>query len=346
MKLHRRMVVTAFLMLTLFVSAVGCGRGDGEDFRPGAPSVVEPAPSPVSGAGGVASGSTAAPPTPFPIVAESGSGVAGRDDSPETPPVPTPVTPTPEPQFIRRSEPHTICSRGPRFRWETERTHRWSPEGSRIVFSTRGLWDASPPTIYAVDADGRQLREIADASGEITRRGKVLAQLGNMTYFDVSPDGTRIVYSTCGRPTSGESLYEFYDDDIDSGWVLTHVYRDGKEQYSSYRHMELWRHSYDVVVSNIDGSDAMWLTEDKNTNNFPVWSPDGSRIAFISRHHGSLYRQSGLYTMSPDGSLVRMVSGSATTESFALPPSWSPDGRRLAFIGHGYEGLLCLHGGR
>ena len=340
MKLHRRMAVTAFLTLTLFVSAIGCGRGDGEDFRPGAPSVVEPAPSPVSGAGGVAAGSTAVPSTPFPIVAESGSGVAGRDDSPETPPVPTAVTPTPEPQFIRRSEPHTICSRGPHFRWETERTHRWSPDGSRIVFSTRGLWEASPPTIYAVDADGRQLRQIVDASGEITLRGKVLVQLGNMTYFDVSPDGSRLVYSTCGRPTSGESLYEFYDDDIDSGWVLTHVYRDGKEQYNSYRLMELRRHSYDVVVSNIDGTDAMWLTEDKNINNFPVWSPDGSRIAFISRHQGRLYRQSGLYTMWPYGSLVRMVSSSATTESLALPPSWSPDGRRLAFVGDGYEGLF------
>ena len=174
--------------------------------------------------------------------------------------------------------------------------------------------------IYAVDAEaeGRQLQEIVDASGEVTLRGRVLTRLGSMTYFDVSPDGSRIVYSTCGRPTSGEADYKFYDDD--SGWVLDDV-RGRREIYIPYRRAEVSRHGYEIVVSNIDGTGAKWLTENETFDNFPVWSPDGSRIAFVSGGRG-------LYTMSPDGSDVRLVSGSASR----YPPSWSPDGRRLAFV--------------
>ena len=64
---------------------------------------------------------------------------------------------------------------------------------------------------------------------------------------------------------------------------------------------------------------------DDAANNFHVRpSPDGSRIAFDSDRDGIR----GVYVADDDGKHVRRVSG----EGFAAVPSWSPDGRTLAFV--------------
>jgi Tol biopolymer transport system component len=61
--------------------------------------------------------------------------------------------------------------------------------------------------------------------------------------------------------------------------------------------------------------------------NTPVWSPDGSRIAFQRAHEGE---SSSLYVANADGSDERFVPGgvSGTVD-------WSPDSRRLAVVDGG-----------
>jgi hypothetical protein len=60
-------------------------------------------------------------------------------------------------------------------------------------------------------------------------------------------------------------------------------------------------------------------------NNFHAKpSPDGSQIAFDSDRDG----ERGVYVSSVDGRQVRRVSG----DGFAAIPSWSPDGKTLAFV--------------
>jgi Tol biopolymer transport system component len=66
------------------------------------------------------------------------------------------------------------------------------------------------------------------------------------------------------------------------------------------------------------------LTTDGNGNILPVWSPDGSRIAFSSKASGNW----DIYTMAPNGADVHQVT---TDPANDLSPAWSPDGTRMAF---------------
>src|SRR5437588_5946021 len=82
---------------------------------------------------------------------------------------------------------------------------------------------------------------------------------------------------------------------------------------------------FDIYVMNADGSGQTRLTSDPNDDRAPVWSPDGSRIAFQSLRNGVNYQ---VYVMNADGSNQLNISNDGFNDT---QPSWSPDGCRIAF---------------
>jgi TolB protein len=78
--------------------------------------------------------------------------------------------------------------------------------------------------------------------------------------------------------------------------------------------------------TSVDADDLRVMTiVDDGAKNFHVQpSPDGRRIAFDSDRDG----ERGVYVADRDGSNVSRVSGAG----YAAVPSWSPDGRQLAFV--------------
>ena len=64
----------------------------------------------------------------------------------------------------------------------------------------------------------------------------------------------------------------------------------------------------------------------------PIWSPDGSRLAFTRT--SCEYCAPELFVMTPDGSRQERL---ANVDN-AFQPTWSPSGRRLAFLLPGVEG--------
>ncbi len=72
------------------------------------------------------------------------------------------------------------------------------------------------------------------------------------------------------------------------------------------------------------GQDATGLTLSHPTDSFPVLSPDGARMAFISRLAG----EPGVYVMDAYGSTPRRLTPSRVVESRL---AWSPDGTSIAY---------------
>jgi TolB protein len=67
------------------------------------------------------------------------------------------------------------------------------------------------------------------------------------------------------------------------------------------------------------------LTTNSNADYSPVWSPDGTKIAF-STFIGDNYE---IATMSPDGSNIVNVTKAAQGD---FVPRWSADGNKISFI--------------
>ena len=76
----------------------------------------------------------------------------------------------------------------------------------------------------------------------------------------------------------------------------------------------------DIYVMLPDGSNLVNLTNHPQRDEFPAWSPDGSKIVFRSTRDGN--RE--IYTMNDDGSgVVRLTVNPALDTT----PSWTPEGR-------------------
>jgi VCBS repeat-containing protein len=107
----------------------------------------------------------------------------------------------------------------------------WTPDSKRIVFASNraGNWE-----IYVMDQDGANVQRLTFRPDTYD------------TFPFISPDGTRIVFSS---QIEGRNEGEIY-------------------------------------IMNVDGSKVTRLTHTVALNNLPSWCPDGDKIVFVSDRDG------------------------------------------------------------
>ena len=194
-----------------------------------------------------------------------------------------------------------------------------------------------PHEIWLVHPDGTDLHELGPDSG-----GKAA--------FDISPDGTRVVYTSVGPSDVGES--QIFEVSIDGGaprLVSTDCpgpLGECSEMNPAYspdgRRIAFVRvgpaEAAVIGIRDLETGEVTLLeatrTPDQLTGqdgilSQPTWSPDGDRLSysqwFYSRHGSGA--QAHVYVIADDGTGLVDLS----LDVAANDPDWSPDGSTLVF---------------
>jgi Tol biopolymer transport system component len=109
------------------------------------------------------------------------------------------------------------------------------------------------------------------------------------------------------------------------GFVALFTARRILDSHKQIAHIS-WGTNREVALMSVNVLFASFapLTHTATRECCPAWSPDGSRIAFVSWRDGN----AEIYVMNSDGSEpARLTDNPALDEK----PAWSPDGTRIAF---------------
>ena len=149
-----------------------------------------------------------------------------------------------------------------------------------------------------------------------------------------SPDSKQIVFSAQVGPA---------DEETEDGNPLPKVRVIDRLWYRLDGVGFIYERRNHLFLIDVAGGEAQQLTEGDWDDTNPAWSPDGSRIAFVSSRQEDRWRLPcpDIYTLSitngKAGDLRWLTTGSLTCNT----PSWSPDNSTIAFTG----GLKIHSGG-
>lgn len=88
-----------------------------------------------------------------------------------------------------------------------------------------------------------------------------------------------------------------------------------------------------IFHSNFDGDNEIYklsekgvekLTDNSWDDEYPVWAPDKSKIAFTANPEGNY----NIYTMTPQGTRITQIT---TVKTDDKDPAWFPNGRHIAY---------------
>ncbi|HEY5839431.1 MAG TPA: S9 family peptidase [Pyrinomonadaceae bacterium] len=180
----------------------------------------------------------------------------------------------------------------------------WSPDGKLIAFLSDREKDGERQ-VWMMRADG----------GEAW---VVTAHKGGVTGFRFSPDGKRLILTAVDQPNKDEEDRKKVKDDtivMDRDIKMTHLWMFG-----------------------IDKKEEKRVTEGAFTVSDPQWSPDGTRITYVTRptpkaDDGGL---SDIWMLTvASGEKKEIVGDEGSSDS----ARWSPNGEWIAYVGSPDGGL-------
>ncbi|GJM43541.1 MAG: peptidase [Gemmatimonadota bacterium] len=187
----------------------------------------------------------------------------------------------------------------------------WSPDGRELAFVSDR---EGRPNVWILPLAGGEPRPVTSLGG------------GPITSLSWSPDGRELLFAHFSVPK--------VEDSVRKGQAhfkhVKHLYH--KEDGFGWFGDETWT----IWRTNVRSGRSKALTPGFHHDDQPRWSPDGKKIAFVSRrgeHATTTPDLSTLMTMDRTGGRLRDLTPTSGGRSL---PRWSGDGRHLYWVG--YEG--------
>jgi dipeptidyl aminopeptidase/acylaminoacyl peptidase len=200
-----------------------------------------------------------------------------------------------------------------------DRSPRWAPDGKSIAF------------VSDRDKEKKdQLYLISIAGGEARRLTENALKPSAPIW---SPDGTKIAYTSKVIAPETKKANNLRDgSDVKSYTRLNYKSNDeGLWDYS-------WRQVFCLTLPQGDAPSAkIQLTRGMYNHTSPTWSPDSRTIVFSANRSANADAQnnvSDLWAIAAKGGVPKRLTHS---KGPAAAPSFSPDGKQIAFVGHANE---------
>jgi len=200
---------------------------------------------------------------------------------------------------------------------------RWNPDGSTLAFlGKRGTDKEAETQVWLLNRMGGEAQRYTD-----TKQG--------IDGFAWSPDGKRMLLTIqdpkpedkIEDPANGKADNKA-EKDSPKPWVIDRL--QFKQDYVGY--LDRRRTHFYLY----DGSgEPLQITSGDYDDNDPQWSPDGSRIAFVSKRDGDpdANNNSDIWTVSSaQEATERPLAQITTNKGSDTNPAWSPDGKTIAYV--------------
>jgi dipeptidyl aminopeptidase/acylaminoacyl peptidase len=214
-----------------------------------------------------------------------------------------------------------------------EGTPRWSPDGRYLAFLSSRDDSRDAAQVWLLDRSGGEAERVTNLPGGVSE-------------YAWSPDSKRLVLVA----SDSDSVSSAAGSDSTARRTPRPIVIDRyqfKEDETGY----LDRKRSHLYLFDLATRKPQILTPGDYNEQLPVWSPDGSSIAFISKRRPEFDRTNNwdLYVVaaSPGATprqLTTFPGPDMDPEWGGRPPAWSPDGKSIAYVQGGPLKLIYYAG--